>query len=253
VETQLYKERRNSLESNLRNLRNTLSITQQERGLLAPLVQTGAASKVELLRLDRQIAELNREISESQNDYLVRAREALSRANAEVETQKPIVAAKLDALDRIELRSPVRGIIKKINVMTIGGVLPNDGKLMEIVPIDEKLLVEAHIMPNDIAFIRPGLPATVKVTAYDYAIYGGLKGKVTVISPDTIQDDIKRDQFYYRVNILTEEDYLVNKAGQKFTIAPGMITTTDIHTGKKTVLDYLIKPFNRANEALRQR
>ena len=115
------------------------------------------------------------------------------------------------------------------------------------------MIVEARISPRDIAFIRPDQEALVKITAYDYSIYGGLKGKVTVISPDTLRDEVKQDQFYYRVYIRTNLDQLENKQGKKFNITPGMVATVDIKTGDKTVLDYLIKPFNKVQEALRER
>ena len=131
--------------------------------------------------------------------------------------------------------------------------MPQNGKLMTIVPLDEQLLVEARISPRDIAFIHPEQDALVKITAYDYSIYGGLKGKVTVISPDTLRDEVKQDQFYYRAYIRTDSDKLVNKTGKNFAITPGMVATVDIRTGEKTVLDYLIKPFNKAKEALRER
>jgi adhesin transport system membrane fusion protein len=147
----------------------------------------------------------------------------------------------------------VRGIVKDIAVTTVGGVLPPGGKLMVIVPLDEKLLVEARISPRDVAFIHPGQEAAVKVTAYDYAIFGDLPGKVTTISPDTIQDDVKRDVYYYRVYIRTDVDHLKNKNGQSFPIVAGMIATVDIRTGSKSVLDYLLKPLNKAGEALRER
>uniref|UniRef100_UPI00124E28D7 HlyD family efflux transporter periplasmic adaptor subunit n=2 Tax=Acinetobacter TaxID=469 RepID=UPI00124E28D7 len=146
-----------------------------------------------------------------------------------------------------------RGIIKEIDVMTIGGVISQNGKLMTIVPLDEQLLVEARISPRDIAFIHPGQDALVKITAYDYSIYGGLKGKVSIISPDTLRDEVKQDQFYYRVYIRTDSGKLMNKAGKQFSITPGMVATVDIKTGEKTILDYLIKPFNKAQEALRER
>ena len=137
--------------------------------------------------------------------------------------------------------------------MTIGGVISQNGKLMTIVPLDEQLLVEARISPRDIAFIHPGQDALVKITAYDYSIYGGLKGKVSIISPDTLRDEVKQDQFYYRVYIRTDSGKLMNKAGKQFSITPGMVATVDIKTGEKTILDYLIKPFNKAQEALRER
>ncbi|MCD2459243.1 HlyD family efflux transporter periplasmic adaptor subunit, partial [Enterobacter cloacae complex sp. 2021EL-01261] len=153
----------------------------------------------------------------------------------------------------LTVKSPVRGIVKNIKVTTIGGVIPPNGELMEIVPVDDHLLIETRLSPRDIAFIHPNQEALVKITAYDYAIYGGLHGVVETISPDTIQDEAKPEVFYYRVFIRTSQDYLVNKAGRHFSIVPGMIATVDIKTGEKTVLDYLIKPFNRAKEALRER
>ena len=177
----------------------------------------------------------------------------LAKANTDIETQGQIVKGKSDSLSRTVFKSPVRGIVKEINVMTLGGVVAQNGKLMTLVPLDEKLPIEARISPRDIAFIHPGQEALVKVTAYDYSIYGGLKGKVTVISPDTIRDEVKQDQFYYRVYIQTNSDKLNNKAGQQFSITPGMVATVDIKTGQKSVLDYLIKPFNKAQEALRER
>jgi adhesin transport system membrane fusion protein len=147
----------------------------------------------------------------------------------------------------------VRGIVKDIEVTTIGGIIPPNGRLMQIVPMDDQLLIEARISPRDIAFIHPDQEAKVKITAYDYSIYGSMDGKVVTISPDTIQDEVKPEVFYYRVFIRTNDNELHNKAGKAFSIVPGMIAAADIKTGQKTVLDYLIKPMNRAREALRER
>ena len=158
-----------------------------------------------------------------------------------------------DSLQRLTQRSPVRGIVKNIEVSTIGGVVPPGGKLMEIIPLDDQLLIETRMSPRDIAFIHPGQRATVKVTAYDYAIYGGLDGEVSSISPDTIQDEAKPEMSYYRVFVRTSSDALTSKTGKRFPIVPGMIATVDIHTGSKTVFDYLTKPLDRAREALRER
>ncbi|MDN6682063.1 MAG: HlyD family efflux transporter periplasmic adaptor subunit, partial [Enterobacterales bacterium] len=149
--------------------------------------------------------------------------------------------------------SPVRGIVKDIQVMTVGGVLQPGGKLMEIVPLEDQLLIETRINPRDIAYIRPGLPATVKITAYDSSIYGNLDGTVEIVSPDTLQDEVRRDQYYYRVYVRTKSAELRNKAGRKFPILPGMVASVEIKTGQKTVLDYLIKPLNKVKEALRER
>lgn len=252
-ETALYYSRRSNLEESLAGLKKALVLVQQELAMTEPLVAKGAASNVEVLRLKRQATDLINQMNDVQNQYLVKSREELAKANTDIETQSQVVRGKSDMLKRAIFKSPVRGIIKEINVMTIGGVIPQNGKLMTIVPLDEKLLIEARISPRDIAFIRPGQEALVKITAYDYSIYGGLKGKVTIISPDTLRDEVKQDQFYYRVYIRAESDKLINKAGKYFNITPGMVATVDIKTGEKTVLNYLIKPFNKAREALRER
>ncbi|WP_233873470.1 HlyD family type I secretion periplasmic adaptor subunit [Paraburkholderia adhaesiva] len=252
-ETALYQSRQKSLSTTLADLSNALSLVRRELSMTEPLVAKGAASDVEVLRLRRQIADLESKRNDARNDYYVKSREELAKANAEIEAQRSVTRGREDVLTRLTFTSPVRGVVKDIEVTTRGGVIPPNGKLMEIVPVDEKLLVEARISPRDVAFIHPGQDATVKVTAYDYSIYGGLHGKVTVISPDTIQDEVKRDVYYYRVYIRTDADHLVNKRGKVFPIVPGMITTVDIHTGKKTILDYLIKPLNRGREALRER
>ena len=252
-ETALYHSRRSNLEESLAGLKQALILVEQELQMTEPLVAKGAASEVEVLSLKRQATDLRNQMSDVRNQYSVKAREELAKANTDIETQSQVVKGKSDSLSRTLFKSPVRGIVKEIDVMTIGGVISQNGKFMTIVPLDEKLLVEARISPRDIAFIHPGQEALVKITAYDYSIYGGLKGKVSIISPDTLRDEVKQDQYYYRVYIRTDSDKLVNKEGQQFNITPGMVATVDIKTGEKTVLDYLIKPFNKAQEALRER
>lgn len=252
-ETQLYQSRRANMEESIAGLKQALTLVQQELRMTEPLVAKGAASEVEVLRLKRQANELQNQINDVKNQYYVQAREELSKANTDVETQQQVIKGKSDSLNRTIFKAPVRGIVKEIDVMTLGGVVPQNGKLMTIVPLDEQLLIEARISPRDIAFIHPGQEALVKITAYDYSIFGGLKGEVTVISPDTIRDEVKQDQFYYRVYIRTDTDKLYNKAGKAFAITPGMVSTVDIKTGQKTILEYLLKPFNKAKEALRER
>lgn len=252
-ETALYQSRRANLQESVAGLEQALLLVQQELEMTAPLVAKGAASEVEVLRLKREANDLRNQMNDIRNQYFVQAREELSKANTDVETQQQVVRGKSDTLSRTVFKSPVRGVVKEIDVMTLDGVIPQNGKLMTIVPLDEKLLVEARISPRDIAFIRPDQEALVKITAYDYSIYGGLNGKVAMISPDTLRDEVKQDQFYYRVYIRTDSDKLSNNAGQEFNITPGMVATVDIRTGSKTVMDYLIKPFNKAKEALRER
>lgn len=252
-ELALFKSRRESLKQSLANLNEALGLVRKELGITQSLVKSGAASNVDLIRLQRQRAELELKISETETSYMVRSREELAKSNAEVHSLSSVVRGRVDTLERMTLYSPVRGIVKHIEVTTLGGVVPPNGSLMTIVPLDDQLVIEARISPRDIAFIHPGQEAQIKVTAYDYAIYGGLKGIVATIAPDTLRDEIKPEVVYYPVFIRTESDVLVNKAGKQFPIVPGMVTTADIRTGSKTVWDYLTKPFNKAGEALRER
>ncbi|MDF3934562.1 HlyD family type I secretion periplasmic adaptor subunit [Pseudomonas citronellolis] len=253
AETALYKSRREGLQKTLNGISEALALVNKELQMTSRLAAAGAASNVEVLRLQRQANELQLKATDTRNQYLVKAREDLAKANSEVEAQQSVTRGRADSLSRLTVTSPVRGIVKDIEVNTVGGVIPPNGRFMVIVPVEDQLLVEARISPRDVAYIHPGLPAMVKISAYDYSIYGGLKGQVVNISPDTIQDEVRRDQYYYRVFVRTETDALKNKDGKSFSIFPGMVATVDIHTGSKTVWDYLTKPLNRAREALRER
>ena len=252
-ETRLYNTRRQSLAQSLALVDRSLGLIGEEVRIARSLVEVGAASNVEVLRLQRQQSELELTKSDLRSEYMVQAREELAQAREEMGSLSPIVRGRSFSLEGLTLRSPVRGIVKSIDISTIGGVVPPGGQVMEIIPLDDQLLIEARISPRDVAFIHPGQAASVKITAYDYAIYGRLEGRVSTISPDTIQDEVDPSIYYYRVFVLTSADALANKEGQTFAIVPGMIATVDIHTGSKSVLDYLIKPFNRVREALRER
>lgn len=253
AETRLYKARRESLARSIGLIDEALDLIRREVAIGESLIDVGAASNVEVLRLKRQRAELELRKADLRSQYIVEAREQLSQADEQTEALAPVVRGRSDTLNRLVIRSPVRGIVQNIEVSTVGGVVPPNGKIMDIIPLDEQLMVEARISPRDIAFIHPGQGATVKVTAYDYAIYGGLDGEVSSISPDTIRDEMQPDVVYYRVYIRTRSDALVGPDKRRFPIVPGMVATVDIHTGQKTVLQYLMKPFNRGREALRER
>jgi len=252
-ETQLYQSRRRNLQETVSNLEQSKKLVQDELRMTQPLVAKGAAGEVEVIRLRRQVAELQGKIDEARNDYAVRAREEQVKNNADLDAQLQVMTGKEDQLTRATIYSPVRGIVKDIQVTTVGGVLQPGGKLMEIVPLEDQLLIETRINPRDIAYIRPGLPATVKVTAYDSSIYGNLRGEVDTVSPDTLQDEVKRDQYYYRVYVRTDKAELTNKVGRKFPIVPGMVANVEIKTGQKSVMDYLIKPLNKVKESMRER
>ena len=253
AETRLYETRQNALEESLSGLQEGLDLVEKELALTQSLAKQGAASNVEVLKLQRQVSDFKLKMTEKQSEYMVGAREELGKAQSEAESLESVIRGRTDSLSRLALRSPVRGVVKNVAVTTRGGVLPPNGELMQIVPLEDQLLIEARISPRDIAYIYPGQEALVKITAYDYSIFGGLDGVVTIISPDTIQDETKPDVFYYRIFIRTDIDKLEDKEGEEFSIVPGMIATVDIKTGEKTVFDYLMKPFGHVKDALRER
>ncbi|MGM0516334.1 MAG: HlyD family efflux transporter periplasmic adaptor subunit [Pseudomonadota bacterium] len=252
-ERQLYRERKENLTRKVDSLENELGLVRQEKNITQELLDIGAASEVDLLKLKRKETELRGELDEVRDDFLVSAREELSDVRTEVESYRSVLKGKEDVSFRQTVRSPVHGRVQKLETTTVGGVIPPNGKLMEIVPLDDRLVIEARISPRDIAYIHPEQQAKVKITAYDYAIYGAMEGKVESISPDTERDEIDPKQLYYRVRIVTEGNSLVGPDGAEHHISPGMVAQVDIRTGQRSVLWYLAKPFNKAREALRER
>lgn len=241
--------------------RSVIALQQQEIAMIRPLVEKGSAPQLELLQLERTVREKTSEL----NGYLSgipRAKSAISEANARIAELKTNMQAqaqaelstkliemneikeRLSALTerkgRTELKSSVNGTIQVITVNTIGGVVRPGEDLIKIVPKDDQLIVEAKVKPSDRAFIYPGQKAVVKITAYDFSIYGGLDGEVVDISADTIEDEKKNS--FYRVRLRTRESELKRK-GEILPITIGMVASVDILTGKKTVMQYLLKPF----------
>ena len=203
-----YKARRQAMTDAVSGLSQSKAALDREIAITAPMVAEGVVSEVELLRMRRESADLATQISERRNRYKADANNELLQAESELAQSKENVAMRADPVERSQIRAPMRGIVKGIKVTTIGGVVNAGEDIMQIVPVDDKLLVEAYIRPQDIAFIRTGQPALVKVSAYDYSIYGGLEGKVTLVGADTVSNsmqnranDLKLDpnQVYYRV------------------------------------------------------
>lgn len=252
-EQRLFDSQRDTLNANLSSLKESFALTSRELKLTEPLVAKGAASEVEVIRLRQQVVELDRKMKELENQFQVTARESYSKTMAELDSQVKLNVGRMDQLARTIITAPVRGIVKDIDVTTVGGVIAPGGTIMEIVPIEEQLVVEARVNPRDIAFIRPGMVAAVKLTAYDYSIYGGLWGKVERISPDTLVDEIDKRIIYYRVYVKTDNSSLKTPDGIEHPIIPGMVASVEFRTGTKTVLQYLVKPLNKMGEALRER
>ena len=257
-----YVARRRAVTDAVSSLTASKAALDKEIEITAPMVAQGVVSEVELLRMRRQSSELTLQITERRNRYMADANNELVQAESELAQAKENMAMRADPVDRSQIRAPMRGIVKDIQINTVGGVVNVGQDIVQIVPLDDKLLVEAYIRPQDVAFIRPGLPAVVKVSAYDYSIYGGLNGKVTLISPDTVSNsmqnranDLKLDpnQVYYRILVQTTSNSLKDKNGKEMPIIPGMVATVDVKTGEKTVFQYLIKPITRMKQALSER
>jgi adhesin transport system membrane fusion protein len=260
------------LATRLAQIERSHALAAEELDITAPLADSRVVSRVQLLRLERQVNDLagelettrlmvpraetaareaERKIEERQLGFRAETQRELTAVEAEAAALREQIAAQADMVSRTEVRSPVRGTVKQLFVATVGGVVGPGQDLVEIVPLEDNLLVEARIKPADIAFLHPGQAAMVKVTAYDFARYGGLEGVVEDISADTITDE--RGDSFYRVRVRTYDSAL-HKGDEALPIIPGMTTQVDILTGEKTVLDYLLKPIRRAQErALRER
>ncbi|WP_025113449.1 HlyD family type I secretion periplasmic adaptor subunit [Pseudomonas sp. H1h] len=253
--------------------RQQLGLQRQEINMSEPLVAQGAVSPVEVLRLKRAevetrgqldattlaipraesaIKEVQRKIDETRGKFRSDALTQLNEARTDLNKAQATGKALEDRVSRTLVTSPVRGIVNKLLVNTIGGVIQPGSDMVEIVPLDDTLLVEAKIRPQDIAFLHPGQEAIVKFTAYDYTIYGGLKAKLEQIGADTITDEDKKTT-YYIIKVRTERSHL-GTDDKPLLIIPGMVASVDIITGKKSVLSYLLKPIIRARaEALHER
>jgi Multidrug resistance efflux pump len=240
--------------------------------LTEPAFEQGAVSRVELLQLRRQVNTLRGDM-EATELAIPRARSSLKEAEnklkevdakfrAEAQEDLTKVKGKLDQIressvsledkvSRTQVRSPVKGIVKQIQINTVGGVIKPGMNLVEIVPLEDSLLIEAKVRPEDIGFIKPGLPAVVKLTAYDFAVFGGLQARVETISADTILDE--EGNSFYAVRVRTDKSYLGTE-DRPLPIIPGMQAGVDVITGKKSLLDYLLKPILKAKQnALRER
>lgn len=260
------------LEDKSRELDRTYNLLKREIDMTKPLVAQGAVSEVEILRLDREASRLQGEMSgvrlaiprvrskltearkvinEEKQNFSNLAKKELNEVEVELEGLSASATALADRLERTSIRSPVHGTVKQVLVNTVGGVIQPGMDLIAIVPLEDSLLVETQIKPADIAFLRPQQKAIVKFTAYDFNIYGGLEAELELISADSMTDE--KGNSYYMVRVRTKKNYLESRQGH-LPIIPGMVTTVDIITGKKTILSYLLKPVLRAREmALRER
>ena len=253
----------------IHSLSRSLVLAQDNVDRLAPLAAKNIVPQTELANAQREVVDLQGRIAaarEQQGRAMAAVSEALSQANeasfsfrqealnerSQVQQKIAVNEESLRGARGMELRSPVDGVVNDVQVTTIGGFVQAGEKVMEVVPMGDKLLVETRVKPSDIAFIKVGDKALVKVTAYDFSTYGGLDGKVVQVSADSIYDEVEREA-YFIVIVETEKAFL-EKAGRRLPITPGMMTDTQIITGRKSVLSYLLKPVLKArSDALRER
>ncbi|MFM7533333.1 MAG: HlyD family type I secretion periplasmic adaptor subunit [Rubrivivax sp.] len=261
-------------EASVRAVQESMGATRRELDMTQPLVRQGVISEVELLRLQRQQADLNRQIAElgrqhaelqaqiveRRNRYRTDASQELTRVESELAQTRESAAARADTLRRTVLRAPMKGIVKNVQLTTVGAVIQPGQSILEIVPVQDEMLVEAYVRPSEVAFLKTGQAATVKLTAYDFNRYGGLSGTIEHLSPDTLKDERNRrpgslpelEEGYYRILVRIREGDRV-RAGMKLEPLPGMTAMVEIRTGSKTVLEYLFRPLQSVSQALRER
>src|SRR5512138_226336 len=260
------------MNSRRQQLEQSLALARDELAITAPLVQKGVMPRIDLIRIERQVADLEGEIrtiraaiprlqaaeqeaaeriEEMTLTTRTEASNELNKTRAELKSISQSLFAGQDRVTRTAVVSPVRGTVKDMKINTVGGVIQPGEDIMEIVPLGDTLIVEARIRPADIAYLRPDQKAIIKVSAYDFSIYGGLTAKLERISADTIRDE--EGESFYHVYLRTEENALIHR-GDELPIIPGMTVTAEILTGEKSVLDYLLKPILKAKDsALRER
>jgi len=254
-ETEVYNSRRQAIDEGVSVTRRSLGLLNRELTMSERMAAKGLMSEVEVMRLRRQANELQLQVQERVNRFRQDASAELVRVRTELAQLEEQLVVKQDVLKRTTLYSPVRGLVKNIKLNTVGGVVPAGATIMEIVPIGPRVLVEARIKPADIGFVRVGLPAEVKLSAYDYYTYGGLKGTVEYISPDALGEESKtaaQDNSYYRALIRADLSTLKAK-GKPLSVMPGMTATVEVRTGERSVLQFLLKPVLKSQEAFRER
>lgn len=252
--TALFNDMRTTQQSAIAGLSKELELLEEEQAIFERASELGGGTQIERLRLQQKIASVQTRINNQEKNYLSDLRVQLDEVNRNVRQLRIRLSGQKKLLNGMELRSPTRGIVQDVLVSTAGsGVVPPSGTVMEIVPIEDTLQIEARFSPRDIAFIAPGQFARIKVTAYDSSIYGELDAEVLRVSPSSFQDEQNNGAYYFIVTLKSDLTYFETEDGRKHQIIPGMVTTAEILTGRRTILQYILKPLRKAGEALRER
>jgi adhesin transport system membrane fusion protein len=258
VQHSLYRERRKALAAELQALADVARLARDELAMVERLVASGDASQVELLRARRAGTEAESALANRRNKYIQDASAELAKVREDYEQVEQQATQKRQQLANSVISSPMSGIVKNVKFTTLGGVLRAGDELLQVIPVDDQLIVEAKVLPRDIALIRPGLKATVKFDAYDYTVFGIVDGEVTYVSADTMRDESQRADSpaatYYRVHIRTTAAGPLTRTGRQIEVLPGMIAQVDIRTGQRSLLTYLLKPVSKTlTEAFKER
>ena len=251
----LFQRRGKLLAEELSALDRQRDLAQQELDLNLPLLASGDVSRAEILRLQRQVADFAGQIVNKRNRYLQDSQAELGKAQEDLAGTSQLVAQRREELDLTEVHAPMDGVVRNVRITTRGAVARAGDELMQIVPVDDRLLIEAKVRPTDIGFVRTGLPASVKLDAFDYAIYGALSGTTTFVSADTLTEQVGGQEVaYYRVHVRIDESRPRTGRGDRILLQPGMTGTVEIRTGERSIWRYLTRPITRTmDEALRER
>lgn len=248
-QTDLFKQRQRALNDELQALHASLLLSKQELDMNQPLLQTGDISRADLLRLQRQMTDVQSQITNRRNRYFQDAQTEMAKAQEDLKTQTEALSERTQLLEHTELLAPTNGIVKNIKLNTLGGVLRAGEELMQILPTESALVVEAKLKPVDVAFVKVGLPVSVKFDAYDYAIFGSLRGKVTYVSADTLSEDTRQGELvYYRIQVSIDEREFKGSQVSSIEMRPGLTASVEIRTGQRSVLTYLTKPIMKSFE-----
>ncbi len=242
----LFRKRKAALNEEVAALQKAEALIAEELEMNLPLLQTGDVSRAEVIRLQRQLVDVRSQITNRRNKYLQDAQAELVKAEEDLAGVAQIVTQRKEQLGFTELVAPMDGIVRNVRLTTLGGIAKPGEEILQIVPADENLILEAKVKPADIAFMKPGLPATVKLDAYDYTVYGVLTGEVSYISADTLTETVQGvEQPYYRVQVKTNSRGLQGRRAERIEIQPGMTATVEVKTGQRSVLEYLTKPITK--------
>lgn len=246
VQQALFEQKRQGLNEELRTLGVAVKLAREDAQLVAELAKNGDVSRSEVIKSERVLNDAEAQLINRKNKYYQDARIELAKVEDDINQNEQIRTQRNQQLTDSVIKAPVDGIVKNVRVTTLGGVMRAGDELMQIVPLDDKLIMETKIRPSDIAQIRPGLPATVRFDAFDYTVYGGVDGTVMYVSADTIKEETRSgEQTYYRVHVETSGSPVVTRIGKTLEILPGMTAQVDIRTGDRTVLEYLLKPLRK--------